>query len=236
MKRNLLLIGSLLICYSVNAQVILSVIFGDKLNAPGVEFGLEAAVNYSRISNLESQTSNTAFNLGFYFDIQLKEQWNLYTGVMVKSTLGSEDLTPADLSYLITSIDETDGQYDHELKYFLIPILIKYNLPNRIYFETGPQMGWLRKAELAYYETVDSRRTEIKEEITDQFNRFDAGFVAGAGYKLMEGTGMTLGVKYYHGLVNVFQAAEDGYNRSWFLKLNIPIGANKNSLPDPPAN
>ena len=38
---------------------------------------------------------------------------------------------------------------------------------------------------------------------------------------------MTLGVKYYHGLTNVYKGVSGTNNSSLFLKVNIPIGASK---------
>jgi hypothetical protein len=51
--KKLLLVATLLYIQSVNSQVLISLIFGDKLNSPKVEFGLEGGANFSTITNLE---------------------------------------------------------------------------------------------------------------------------------------------------------------------------------------
>ena len=92
------LIGTLsFIPLAGSGQVLITLIFGDKLNSPGLEFGLEGGVNFSSIEGLESPAALPQFNLGFYFDIRLKNQWYVYTGVLVKATMGSNELTYNDL-------------------------------------------------------------------------------------------------------------------------------------------
>jgi hypothetical protein len=38
---------------------------------------------------------------------------------------------------------------------------------------------------------------------------------------------MTIGVKYYYGLVNIYKGVSGTNNSSLFLKVNIPIGSGK---------
>ena len=56
-------------------------------------------------------------------------------------------------------------------------------------------------------------------------SRLDAGVTAGIGYQLLKGTGMTIGIKYYYGFVQVIKDKPGSNNSSIFLKMNIPIGA-----------
>jgi len=59
----------------------------------------------------------------------------------------------------------------------------------------------------------------------DKINKIDAGMMAGIGYRLFKGTGWTIGAKYYYGFVNVFKGMPGTKNSSFFIKMNIPIGA-----------
>ncbi len=105
---------------------------GDKLNSEGLEFGLEGGFNWSNISGLEANKSLSTFNLGYYFNIRLKNQWYLYTGVLVKSKLGVEKLSANDLNFLQTDVYEEEGDYSQVLNYFLVPALAKYKFKNNI--------------------------------------------------------------------------------------------------------
>lgn len=55
MKRlSLCCLLLMLLSAPLQSQVLLSLIFGDKLNSDGVEFGLEGGYNFSNVSNLEA--------------------------------------------------------------------------------------------------------------------------------------------------------------------------------------
>ena len=66
MKKSLILLIAVFSIHQAKSQVLISLIFGDKLNSPFLEFGLEGGINFSNISNLESSGTNPGFNLGFY--------------------------------------------------------------------------------------------------------------------------------------------------------------------------
>jgi hypothetical protein len=72
MKKSFGIIILLFASTTVQSQVLITLLLGDKLNAPGLEFGLETGVSWAGISNMESNNRLTAFNLGFYFDIKMK--------------------------------------------------------------------------------------------------------------------------------------------------------------------
>jgi hypothetical protein len=167
------------------------------------------------------------FNLGFYFDIRLKDSWKLYTGVLVKSKLGVDELTESDLSLLQIAAQEEEGNYAQYINNFLVPALIKYEFPNRIYAEAGPQFGLLYKSWVQFDSDVDGEETRIKIENKDMLNTFEVGGVVGMGYRLKPGKGITLGVKYYQGFTNAIKGVSGSRNNSIYLKCNIPIGVGK---------
>ncbi len=228
-KKYITVLILLLMGFSAHSQILISALFGDKLNSDGLEFGLEGGFNWSDISDLQADKSLSSFNLGFYFDIRLKEQWNLYTGVLVKGKLGASGLTQEDLSFLEIEPYEEEGTYSQAINYFVVPAFIKYNFKNRMYVEAGPQFGLMHKAFVLFESDVDDINIRIKELNKDKINRLDAGFTIGMGYKLMKDTGMTLGVKYYQGFTNVYNGRSGTHNRSLFLKFNVPIGASKSA-------
>lgn len=225
--KKLVLIVLLFTGFSTQSQILLSLIFGEKLNSPGLEFGLEGGFNWSDISELDADERLSSFNLGFYFDFKLKNQWNLYTGVLVKAKLGDSDLSTNDLEFLGVEIQEEKGTYDQKINYFVVPALLKYNFKNRIYLEAGPQFALMYKAWVEFNSDSDDEEIRIKDYNEDDINRIDAGITFGTGYKLKADSGMTIGIKYYYGLANVYKDVSGSNNSSLFLKLNIPIGAGK---------
>lgn len=221
----LFLVFSSQLAYS---QVLITLLLGDKLNSDKIEFGLDGGFNWSNISNLESSDRLRAFNLGFYFDIKMKEQLFLSTGVLVKSTVGNDELTSDDLSLIAPDMVIEEGTYSQRLSYFHVPIALKYRFKNNFYFKAGGQLGLLNRARLSFEAEED--KTEISKETDniDLYKRIDAGLIAGIGYKLKQGTGMNIGLKYYYGLANIYKSdALSGTNDGIYLKIDIPIGAGK---------
>ncbi|MCJ7468425.1 MAG: PorT family protein [Maribacter sp.] len=226
-KKYITFFTFFLIAFSGHSQILLSILFGDKLNSDGLEFGLEGGYNLSDISKLEASKSLSSFNLGFYFDFRIKNQWNLYTGVLVKAKLGSDELTSNDLAFLEVIPNQEEGSYSQVLNYFIVPALLKYNFKNRIYLEGGPQFGLMYKSWVEFQSDLENKDIRIRDYNKDKINKLDAGITFGTGYKLIPDTGMTLGIKYYYGLTNVYKGLSGSNNSALFLKLNIPIGANK---------
>ena len=227
MKNYFLITIFLLFGLSAQSQVLISLLLGDKLNSNDLEFGLETGFNWSKISDMDSSKSLATFNIGFYFDIRMKNHWFLYTGVLVKSNLGLHKLTETDLELLNATIYEEDGDYSQKLNYFLVPALAKYKFDNYMYIEGGPQFGLMYKSWIEYNSDAGEKDAKIKEYNKDMINKLDAGFTFGLGYNIGKGRGMTIGAKYYFGLVDVYKDISGTKNSSLFLKLNIPIGAGK---------
>lgn len=230
MKKGLLLLTALFCMSNAQSQVLISLIFGDKLNSPFLEFGLDGGVNFSTISNMETSGTELGFNLGFYFDIRSKKNpsWMINTGVIVKSPMGAHGMPVYSLND--ANLDNTfaGGSVDREIRYFNVPILIKYQFKNNIYLKTGPQLGLLAKAFDKFHKEYDKGDVVYKHNIRDQIHVIDAGIALGAGYHMKVGNGLNITVQYYYGLVPVMKG--DGpkqYNRSLYVTTGIPIGKGK---------
>jgi hypothetical protein len=229
MKKGLLLLA--LLCFApLHSQVLISLIFGDKLNSPFLEFGLEGGANFSSISNLESSGTNVGFNLGFYFDIRSRKNpaWMINTGVIVKSPMGAHDIPIYSLNDVNLDNTFTGGSVNREIRYFNVPILIKYQFKNNIYLKTGPQLGLLASAFDEFKNEINDNDVVYKNKIRDKIHVIDAGMAFGAGYHLNVGNGLNITVQYYYGLVPVMKGdGPEQYNRSLYLTAGIPIGRGK---------
>lgn len=220
----------LMIGFTAQSQILISILLGDKLNSDGLEFGIEGGVNWTTISGLETKEYANKWNLGFYFDIRIKNQWSLYTGVLVKSNMGIDGLTDYDLLTLkvdkfIIDGQENTGSYSHKMNTFLVPALIKYKFKNHLYLEGGPQFGLAYRSWIEFNSDFEGKNAIIKDNNLEQINKIDAGIVAGVGYRLLKGTGWTIGAKYYYGFVDIYNEIPGTKNSSFFLKVNIPVGA-----------
>ncbi len=231
MKNHLLITVLLFIGITSQSQVLITLLLGDKLNSDGLEFGLEGGANWTNISGFETKEYARKWNLGFYFDIRIKNQWSIYTGTLVKANFGVDNLTETDLNTLGASIylnnndERIVGDYSQKINAFMVPALIRYKFKNHMYVEAGPQFSLLYKSWVEFNADVDDRDAIFKEYNKDKINKVDAGIMAGLGYKLLKGAGWTIGAKYYYGFVDVFKDIPGTKNSSFYVKLEIPIGA-----------
>ncbi len=227
-SRNCLLVLFLFLCgITAHSQVLISLLFGDKLNQDGIEFGLDTGFNWSEISDLESSSSLRTFNLGLYFDIRIKDPWYFYTGALLKYNMGHDELTDEDLAFLgITPFSE-EGNYAQRINYIAIPLLARYKFRNRIFLEGGFQVNFKTKAFVEFISETDARDIEVKEFNKGAIKDVDAGLSAGLGYSLSPGKGVSLGLRYYYGLVDVYKDRSGTRNSTWFLRATIPVGAKK---------
>lgn len=231
MKKLFIALIFIVLAFTSQSQVLITLLLGDKLNSDGLEFGLEGGLNWTNISGLETKDYARKWNLGFYFDIRLKNQWSIYTGVLVKSNFGVDKLTDGDLITLgATNYNNLDtipltGDYSQKINSFMVPVLIKYKFKNNIYVELGPQFSLMYKSWVEFESDIEGRDVIVKEYNKEKLNKIDAGAMIGAGYRLFKGTGWTFGARYYYGFVNVYTGMHGTNNSSFYLKMNIPIGA-----------
>jgi hypothetical protein len=215
---------------SARGQVLISLLLGDKLNSEKLEFGLDGGLNWSSLSNLDNSKALGGLHLGFYFDIQLKDPLYLHTGVIVKSPMGAKGIAPYSVgdpdldSVLVTA------SVERKLRYFNVPLLLKYKFSDHFFAELGPQLGLLYKA-FDEFSTDEFDQDDLifKLKIRDQYRRLDAGITAGVGYRILKGNGMNIGVRYYFGLVNILKDNPGGSERnsSFYTYVGIPIGAGR---------
>jgi hypothetical protein len=225
MQKILLIIGMILIAVSAQSQVLISVLFGDKLNTDAIEFGLEGGVNFSNINGFNNDGGLARFNLGYYFDIRMKNNLYFHTGLQVLFSGGMSDLADEDIEFLEFRKLDYPGDYKQIIYAFNLPLLAHYRFNNYMYVEAGPQVGWMYSSYVDFESDHDNRDVNIKEYNTNLINWFDGGFALGCGYKLMKGQGWSIGARYYQGLTNVFKDVSGSRNHSIYLVCKIPIGA-----------
>lgn len=221
--------------HSAQSQVLISLLLGDKLNSPDMEFGLEGGLNRSWVSDIDEAEGLRHFHLGFYFDIRMKNDLWLNTGVRVKSNSGASKLNPYSLNDPELDAVFQSGHIDRDIGYWYVPVHLKYRFGSKkqFFFNAGGQIGLRNKAKDLFYNTyVDQDDVTFTFDIRDQIKRIDAGFSGGLGYKF-KGSGMNLGLTYYQGLTNIMKETtlpEYDYtskNSSLYVYVDIPIGAGK---------
>ncbi len=230
MKKIVLLFATFLCALTVNGQVLISLLLGDKLNTGKIEFGLDGGVNFMSLPGLDGSSSTSGFNLGFYFDIKTKSKYLFHTGVIVKSPMGAAGITPYSLNNADLDNAFTGGEVKRNLRYFNVPVMLKRPFKNHFYAEGGFMLGLMNRSFDEFTNEINkSEDLTFKLYNRDAYHPLDAGLIAGLGYRLMGGNGMNLGVRYYYGLVDITidDTGDNIYNQSLYLTVGIPIGAGK---------
>ena len=236
MKRIFLTL-SLLVTFSYvsNAQVLISLLLGDKLNSEKLEFGLIGGLSLANTGDFPDEDTKVlpALHLGFYFDFLMDDKWSFTPGVLVISRMGARGIDPYETGNADLDAAMIGGKVERRIEYFQVPLLMKYRFTPKIYATAGPQVALLNKAkDIFSNQLIDSKDDDVffKRNIKDDFKKLDAGFAAGLGYKFREkGKTMTAGVKYYQGFIDVIKdnPGDAIYNKAWYLYVTIPIGAGK---------
>jgi hypothetical protein len=214
----------------VHSQVIISLLFGDELNSDKVRFGLDGGVNFSNLTAIEEAKFMENFNLGLYFDIELKEnpKWYLHTGLLLKSEMGAREIDLYSLNEPYLDSSFAGGSVERTLKYINIPALVRYKFTNHLFIEFGPMLGVLTRATDEFYNSVKNDDDHsFENKVTDTYKWFDAGLKAGIGYQLLKGTGVNFGVRYYQGFMDILKdnPGDPVWNQSLYLFVSIPVGA-----------
>ncbi|KAB2818193.1 porin family protein [Phaeocystidibacter marisrubri] len=209
---------------AAQSQILISLLFGDKLNSDGVEFGLDGGLAIPTLTQTEELKARYTLNLGMYFDIRIRESWFLHTGFIVKSPGGGANISP-----YTTGISSIDDQLDkskvtRRLGYIHLPAFIRYRFPNFLFLEGGPQVGFMTAAYDRFRIQSGDNDLEYKHDLINQHHRWDAGLTVGVGYKLFHGRGITTGVRYYMGLTDVSKNDGIQQNRIGYIYVSIPIG------------
>lgn len=232
MKRYLLIFLLLIFGATMQSQVLISLLLGDKLNTGAIEFGLEGGINWTQISGMETKNFARKWNLGFYFDIRMKNQWFIYTGVLVKANQGVDNLTDNDLDKLQASVYLNDtggripGAYGQKMNSFFVPVLVKYKFKNNLFVMAGPQFALSYQSFVQFDSQVEGNDALVKEYNKEKVNNIDAGVMVGIGYTLWKGAGLSFGAKYYEGFVHVYKGSNTR-NRGFYLYATMPIGASE---------
>jgi hypothetical protein len=211
------------------SQVLIALLFGEKLQSETLTFGLNVTPTFSTISNLDGSLKR-GLGLGLYFDIKLSKDFFLHPEALPKSSLGVEQL-PA----YPTGIDSLDtffanGQVERSVRAISLPLLCRYRIKDLLFAELGPQIDWMLKVKDTYYTDVNGDEATYTTDISDQFTRFDVGIAGGLHYKLKKDKGMGLGLRYFYGVSDIMKGREGKQvNQALYMNIMIPVGTGKGS-------
>jgi hypothetical protein len=229
MKKIILMsLMTLLFLPTAKSQVLIALLFGDKLNSPNVEFGLNAGGNITTLQNYPQAKFQTGLNLGLYFNFKLSDHFYLHPEMLFMNQMGSRGLNNKDLPF--TELQHETLETWTESNYFTLVFLPRYKLTNQLYFEAGIHGSYLLSAD-DYFLIKPENESELQYKIHARLRmkKFDIGADVGLGYKFGKGEGVNLSLRYSHGFINTLLDEDLEPERNWGIHIHvgIPIGVGK---------
>lgn len=229
MKKIILLsVVTILLIPTARSQVLIAILFGDKLNTPNIEFGLNIGANYTTLTNYPSAKYKPGLNIGLYFNFKLSDHWYLHPELLFLNQMGARG---------INNRDVPGPQFQHETletwldaQYGTLIFLPRYKLTNQLYFEAGLHGSFLLSADDYFLIKPETdSELEFKKHARPRMNKLDVGFDVGLGYKFRQGEGVNLSLRYSHGFINTLKdpALPPEMNRGFHVHIGIPIGVGK---------
>ena len=215
-------------CNIATAQVIIALLFGEKLNTGKVEFGLVVAPALTDISNIESDKRN-GLNLGLYFNIRPDKKFFLHIEGTAKGSFGAKGIIPYSTGNDTLDHLFADGSVERKIKAFGLPVMGRFAITPKFFVDAGIQTDMMLKAKDIFTAKVNGNELEYTTKISDQVPLLDFGLLAGLHYKFSKDRrSMGIGVRYFQGLTDVLKPTPGTQvNVAWQLVISIPVGTGK---------
>lgn len=223
MKKILLSLLFVILCNVAYSQIIIGILFGDKLNQGPIEFGLNLNSNISMISNIENGTRSTRVGFGLYFDYNMSEKWVGSASFFFSHPAGAKNLSPDDLFYDLGEISD-EGEIERQLNYIGMPLQIFYKINDRLAIGPGVYLAYLHGTNDIVTDYVDNGELTYTTHFTQYMNRFDMGWSIHLRYHFKGEPGSQMRIGYTRGFIDIYKSDElEGYNDAIQLSLLVPI-------------
>lgn len=185
---------------------------------PAVKFGLKTGLNYSSAS-IEREFSN-----------DVNPRVGLFAGIFTNIRLSSKLSFQPEVLYSTQGYNEKyntsfgNRDTDVKLNYVNIPLEFQYKIMEKLYIETGPQIGFLlsAKADDTYSSIFTNTTTEQKNvDIKKDSNKHMISYTFGAGYSITNNLSASL--RYNLGVTQIDTSSEISVKNN---VLQIGLGYN----------
>ncbi len=226
--RTLLVLALLgLVPTAAHGQILLGILFGDKLVSERFHIGLNAGFNISNLVGVSDTDLKTGLMLGLVAEWRMGGRLYLQPELLPFFKAGAKSLpAPAGLPPVVDTL-VTDRNNQRNLSYFAVPVLLKYAvMPHRLFLGAGPQVNFLLGA-TDVFSGVITNQIDVTEDIEDQLNSTDAGVAFQVEYKLSSSVvAASINVRYYLGLTDTIKDNTGTKVTNQVLSIfgSIPVG------------
>ncbi len=161
------------------------------------ELGLKGGLNLANLSTdaQGSYDSRTGYHIGAYSLIKVAS-----IGIQPELLFSAQG----------TEFSDVSAEWSQDMKYFLVPVMVKFYLPLGLNLQAGPQFGILTDAK------IDDGTTT--EDIKNQFKDSDVSAVLGAGWDLP--FGLNIAARYLIG-INDISISEDNDSKNRVFQVSV---------------
>lgn len=228
MKRASVFILMLTLAASLaHSQVLIALLFGDKLSTDKFQLGIRLAGNWENFTGWDGTEIRFDFGFGIYGALKLSPKLTLQPELLFKDPRGADGLPTkafgnADLDPLLE-----DAAVTAKLAYVSLPVLLKYHLTPQLSLGFGPQLGYISSARYEYKAEVYAKEDLVfKEDIKSTLNSLDFALAFSVEYTLQKRKAIQIGLRYYLGLVDIFKDSSGHSVKNSVIQvyLGIPVG------------
>lgn len=227
-KKIIAVTGLLLITVALHSQVLISILFGDKLNTDKMTFGLVLGNAWNNLTGYSKADAYSNFNLGIFLTLKLKQRLFIQFDALAKYKSGAKGLPVYSLDDHVLDSIYQHGSLQRSIKCFALNTSLQYRIWKYLNVEAGPHVSLRLKTIDLLGADHESGKQQFEKEVSDATTRFDIGAMGGLSWQFDKGTGLKLGVRYHLGLIDMFPS-DNGQNatRSFQINVYIPIGKAK---------
>jgi hypothetical protein len=156
--------------------------------AQSAHFGVKAGASLTNYTGKGAGDNDYkfGFNGGFLANFAVNDVFSIQPEVLYSMKGAKADET----------IGGTKLTQKQTLHYIDVPVLAHINAGG-LFFELGPQIGFLAAAK----ESLEANGQSASQDIKDQAKTVDFGYAAGLGYQMMNGPG--IGLRYNGGFTDI---------------------------------
>jgi hypothetical protein len=228
MKKIIVAMAVLMGSVTAKSQVLISILFGDKLNSEKITFGLMLGNCWNSMSGYTKASARSNFSLGLFLTVKLNKRFFLQFDALAKYKTGAKGMHVYALGDPVLDSMFNNGHVDRVINCLGLVTTMQYRFWKYCNLELGPQVLLRLKANDTFTGPHESGDLKFEKDIAEEATRFDMGMIGGISWQFNKGAGVKVGVRYYGGLIDVFQN-DPGTNATRNIQLNIyvPIGREK---------
>jgi Outer membrane protein beta-barrel domain len=215
-----------------HAQVLIGMLFGEKLASDNFNIGFEIGMNFSTVNGLDGASRSNGPLLGLFASWRFSEHFHLYTGFLPLSYKGAREADPVPLNDPQLEPLVAAGRMDRDLGYIDLPVLLQWaqHRDGGIRVGAGPQISF-RTSAVDRYSATTTQGTPVVIENDIETEWLDAGLAVDVEYRIT-GVGLAIGLRYYHGVSDVISGPGPAmHNRVLSGTGRISLGGRKSQKP-----